>query len=718
MNDGEWLISVGTGANQELLIKQARATGHRVLGLDRNPNREITDAAITVSTHDTEAAAEAALAWARQEGFRPVGVIARTSGPAVATAQKLAEVFELPNCGAPIAEAAVSKTALASLLEDLRLPGPPTKRIAAGSPFPEGRPLPLVVKPDEPLVGKESVFLVNEKDDWEEAIKDAAAASANKMAALQALLPGREFGLVVLVSYGHIVWHGFYQENVRLSGNKVDPNSTVSALDPSISEKTQDAALASAETITRGGLSSGILFFSFRLDNKGIPNLFEINPGLCGDDLVDGLFKDLWPQINFYDADIALAVGLPLQLSPRSTKRNLLPRAMVQIGGSVLQANTIAFAQANGLAVLLTDSVADPACRHGVEAFAQINGTDKNALAAQALKWAEQYDIVAVHCGADFGLKAAAAASRVLGLPAPTDNAIDAALDKSRSEAAFAAAGLFVPERLSEANATKSLPVIVKPANSSGSRGVSFVEKTEDLAPALAHARKFSEEVIIEDWIDGIHIDANAILVGGTLHSCELFERSFSPFPDCFPIAMQTPPNTAHGIDRELVFEAVHKAAAALSIADGPVKADLIVARDRIYVLEIAPRFHGETNTSAAPLAYGTCSIEQYLKMRAGSPVETEHAFTNAGAVGGWRGIFAPTPGKIAAIVGIENAQAAPGIAKIVLRRQIGDRIKSARDNTAVIGFIYGSGTSSEDLKNKLADAHAAVRITMEPNSD
>lgn len=65
------------------------------------------------------------------------------------------------------------------------------------------------------------------------------------------------------------------------------------------------------------------------------------------------------------------------------------------------------------------------------------------------------------------------------------------------------------------------LPCIVKPANEGSSVGVSLVETRDELAPAVAAARKFHGPVIVEDYIAGTEVFVG-ILNGAVLGSVEV----------------------------------------------------------------------------------------------------------------------------------------------------------------------------------------------------
>lgn len=308
MSDAKWLISVGTGAGQKRLIERAQALGYKVAGLDQAPDAALVDTVITASTYESGPAVEAAQVWANANGVTPAGIIARTSGPANATADSLAAHFGLPRRGAVVTVGSITKFTLAQLLPNFGVHGPVTARL--DEPVrPQGMSFPLIVKPDAPLIGKNCVFKVQDAGTLASAAATAAAASVTGLAIAQAALPGAEFGLATMAQDGALLWAGAYREDVSFKDGLVDPASRVAPVNDAISDACLDAATDAASAVLQASGTSGMVFFSFRNDAAGQPNLFEINPGLCGDGLVDALFPSLWPDYDFYAAEIELAAG-------------------------------------------------------------------------------------------------------------------------------------------------------------------------------------------------------------------------------------------------------------------------------------------------------------------------------------------------------------------------------------------------------------------------
>lgn len=391
------------------------------------------------------------------------------------------------------------------------------------------------------------------------------------------------------------------------------------------------------------------------------------------------------------------------------------PKAIIQISGSVLQAQTVGWALEAGLTLLLTDSNDQAPMRAKAAEFACIDGTDIPSLKAQAQVWAKDYDIIGVNCGGDFGLVSASEVASSLSLPHIPKEVVERALDKPAALTCFQKAGVTTPHAVSLPPLANDFPLIVKPADSSGSRGVSYVDDPADFDLAMETARQFSDETLVERHVDGQHIDINAIFWHGNFLPGELIERFFSPYPARYGTKMVTPPTSLPAGMKQKIWAEFEKAARSLGIDHGPVKGDLIVSDEAVCVLEVAPRFHGETNTFALPHAYGTCTAALYMQSMATGEMPDTSPLAKPKQVAGWLGIFPPQPGIFRGLDGMDAARAIPGIKQILVRRPVGSTIQTVRDNTAVIGFIYGAATDHKTLDSRLAAALAALHIQMDP---
>jgi biotin carboxylase len=138
------------------------------------------------------------------------------------------------------------------------------------------------------------------------------------------------------------------------------------------------------------------------------------------------------------------------------------------------------------------------------------------------------------------------------------------------------------------------LPVIVKPADAQGQRGVRRVDDAKNLdeavRTAVGHSR--SGRAIIERYVAGPEVSVNGYLVDGRLAFCAVSDRLTWPQHTGLVRAHVLPADTVAPERHAEIREVLDAAAAALGITNGPVYAQMKVD-DRPRVLEVTPRLDG-----------------------------------------------------------------------------------------------------------------------------
>lgn len=397
---------------------------------------------------------------------------------------------------------------------------------------------------------------------------------------------------------------------------------------------------------------------------------------------------------------------------------------IIYIGASQLQLPAIAWAKQQGLKVVVTDSNPNAPGITLADECRQLNGADVEGLMKLAHEISDQDTLVGCYCGSDFGLSAVAAIAKMFNLPAASEEATRFSLDKAKATSVLKSADINVPtgecvelySELGTAVERIGLPVIIKPVNSSGSRGVRTVIHRDQLSEAFSEAQQFSSKILVEQVIEGEHIDVNGLFIDNVFYPCGLLDRYFSPQPFNYPVWGCQPCSLTEK-NRKRVYESVEAGARALGIHDGPVKADVIVSNNVPVILEISPRFHGDVSTSfVTPLvANGHGAPQAWFAYLAGKPYTSflPCRHEDGDIVAGWMAIFPDTAGVFETIDGIEDAIAIEGVEYISTLKQPGYRIKAVADNLAVMGFIWATAGSSAVLKENLDRARNLLHVRM-----
>jgi biotin carboxylase len=397
-------------------------------------------------------------------------------------------------------------------------------------------------------------------------------------------------------------------------------------------------------------------------------------------------------------------------------------KAVLCIGGSELQLPTLNWAKQAGLRVLLSDGSPNPPGRELADAFAQIPGDDAESLITFARAHSSNMQIVSAYCSSDFGLLSVCRINQFLGRSGLDPAAVEISLHKARANQILREAGLPVPDGFVLSSDKRceiselSYPVIVKPVDGSGSRGVSRVECAEKLPSALANAQAISPEVMVEQVIEGEHLDVSGFFANGRFYPGGQLERFFSPLPYRYPTWGCQPP----GIELEEqqhVYKLLERAARTLQLVWGPVKADVIRGPDGPVLIEVTPRFHGDVSTSfCCPLAHGVSPVQHWMQWLSNARLPEQDVFLRDTCKAGWAGIFPRHVGTVETINGVQQALGLPGIVKVLLRRGPGWPVQTLSDNRAVLGFVFATGDNSDEVRQRLTTALKKIHVVMSDN--
>ena len=200
----------------------------------------------------------------------------------------------------------------------------------------------------------------------------------------------------------------------------------------------------------------------------------------------------------------------------------------------------------------------------------------------------------------DLPVEAVGAVNDALGLRGVTAEVAYRCSNKVAMRERFAAAGIPQPrfERvgtLEEALAacrTIGYPSVVKAPDSSGSRGVTRVDRASDVEAAFREATAVARDrsVIVEEFITGIEFGAQTFSTRGKCVSVQVHDDKVSSTPHMVPIFHAYPTNFSQSIVQRAQ-HVIASAVDALGVADGPANVDAILDADgAVRVIEVGAR--------------------------------------------------------------------------------------------------------------------------------
>lgn len=257
--------------------------------------------------------------------------------------------------------------------------------------------------------------------------------------------------------------------------------------------------------------------------------------------------------------------------------------------------------------------------------------TDKDAVLAIARE--EQIDAVMTYAS-DVAAPTAAYVAEKMHLPTNPYTSVDIMTDKAKTRIFMEENGFHVPKSrqtktLAEAVAAAEeigFPVIVKPTDASGSKGVTRVDAPGELAEAYAYAMGFSRSktVIVETFLvrDGYQVDADCFMYHGEIvyfNPMDQHQDSIAPYT---PIGSSAP-SVLGEARRKKAHEEVSRFLKLLNMRFGEFNVEYIFdAQDRIYILEIGPRTGGNLIPDLIREGTGFDIVACNIRAHLGEPCE------------------------------------------------------------------------------------------------
>lgn len=303
-------------------------------------------------------------------------------------------------------------------------------------------------------------------------------------------------------------------------------------------------------------------------------------------------------------------------------------RRLLLLGGSLQQIPAICQAKALGCETILCDYLPDNPGRLQADRFHLVSTTDRQAVLEVAR--AERIDGIVAYAS-DPAAPTAAYVARALGLPGQPPEAVELLTEKDRYRSFLAEHGFCTPRSKGYSAARDLLadwdlfhrPLLVKPVDSSGSKGVSLITRQDQAAAAFSRALTFSraQRVIAEEFVamDGYQVAGDGFSIDGRLVFCCLandhFAAGINPF---VPVAASFPLNRDRKQQDQIKSE-IQRLLDLLGLKTGAYNFDIRVDdAGRVFLMEVGPRNGGNFIPQVIRRATGTDLINWTIRAALG----------------------------------------------------------------------------------------------------
>ena len=324
----------------------------------------------------------------------------------------------------------------------------------------------------------------------------------------------------------------------------------------------------------------------------------------------------------------------------------------------------------------------------------------------------------ALTAGTDVAVRSLGVICEALGLPGISEQSAKVVTDKALMKEAFVKGQVATPmaykvtslDEAVKAFASIGGLALIKAVDSSGSRGITKVEKVEDIKAAWASARKVSKTdyLLVEEFVDAHEIGVDGFISDGEIKFM-LPHDKFTHTVDnvTIPAGHMFPFDCSAELEAEILRQ-MQLAVDATGLNNCAVNADVLVTGDKAYILEIGGR-SGATCIPELISIYGDFDYYKAMIMNAlGEPPKL--AFGKSTACMG-KLLFADKGGTITTIDEVQIDELRLSGADISLDYSIGAKVEAVRDGTSRIGQVIMQTSDVKVLDEILFKVRGAISI-------
>lgn len=298
----------------------------------------------------------------------------------------------------------------------------------------------------------------------------------------------------------------------------------------------------------------------------------------------------------------------------------------------------------------------------------------------------------------DVSMRSVAGVAEALDLPGLSPDAALRATDKGYMREALQAAGIPVPafrvltgeEGLSAAARSIDFPMVVKPTDNAGSRGVQKVDSPMELTPAFRWAKRHSRSgrVICESFMDGTEISVEGFVTGGEMKLLTLSDKVRTPPPFLLDTEVLFPSEHPDSV-QDAAVDMARRAAKALGLDACPVHMELLLTPDGPRVVELAARGAGfHVYSGILPHVTGVDTLGAVISAACGQAPNLRVSKLKGAVLR----FFPVTAGVVRSVEGLAETRALAGVYDADCYVKPGDVLAGLRSGADRIGHVIAFG--------------------------
>ena len=262
-------------------------------------------------------------------------------------------------------------------------------------------------------------------------------------------------------------------------------------------------------------------------------------------------------------------------------------------------------------------------------------------------------------------------------------------------------------------------PIVIKPVDSRGARGVLRVTDGMDLAWAFNTSKQFSPtgRVMVEEYLDGPQVSTESLMINGVAHTPGFADRNYEFLDKYAPHIIENGgqlPSILESGTRFEVLELIERAALSMGIINGVIKGDIVISQGKALVIELAARLSGGYFcTHEIPLNTGVDIVGAAIRQALGEPINIDDLNPSRNQPVAQRYLF-PKPGKVMKIYVPEWVSLDSDVTYLELRVKVGDVVPVPIHHPSRSGVVITTGASVREAIDRAEKVISSIEVVTE----
>ena len=399
-------------------------------------------------------------------------------------------------------------------------------------------------------------------------------------------------------------------------------------------------------------------------------------------------------------------------------------KKILLLGGSAQQVVAIETAKRLGYYTVLCDFLEDNPGQYVADKFYLVSTTDKEAVLSVAMK--EEVRGVLAYAS-DPAAPTAAYVAEKMGLAGSPYESVEILCNKDKFRKFLSENDFCTPIAKGYTNIIDALrdikndyfkfPIIVKPVDSSGSKGVCRIDGNDEVKEKLEHAMSFSRgrRIIVEEYVEmfGYQIAGDGLSVDGKLVFRYFANDHFNPrcVNPFVPISASFPYNMPEEIQNKIHNE-IQRLLTLLNMQTTTYNFDMRIDKDyNVYLMEIAPRDGGNYIPQVIKYATGVDLVEASVKAAMGETIDVEQ-FNKPTGFYAYYAVHSLENGILDSIEISENTLKNHILENYILKKS-GDEIKAFTGANTTLGILLMKFDSMEQMLDMMDNSEKWIKVIL-----